>query len=66
MSKQKTTPRSNPHPTLNVAEAADYSGLSENFIRGCLADGRIRSVRYGRFVRIPVDALNDYLRDGEQ
>lgn len=61
---EPTTPR-NPHPTLNVAQAADYSGLSPNFIRACLADGRIRSVRYGRFIRIPVAALNDYLRDGE-
>lgn len=61
---EPTKPR-NPHPSLTVTEAADYSGLSPNFLRGCLADGRIRCVRYGRFVRIPVAALDDYLRDGE-
>lgn len=55
----------NPHPTLTVNEAATYSGLSTTHLRRCLADGRIRSVRYGRYVRVPLDALNDYLRDGE-
>jgi excisionase family DNA binding protein len=55
----------NPHPTLSVADAADYTGLSAAHLRRCVSDGRIRSVRYGRLVRIPVEALDDYLRNGE-
>lgn len=58
-----TTPR---HPLpLSVPEAATYSGLSESHLRRCIADGRLPHVRYGRIVRVHLDALDGYLRVGD-
>ncbi|MEI2712438.1 MAG: excisionase family DNA-binding protein [Nocardioides sp.] len=55
----------NPHPALSYADAVIYSGLSEQHLRRCITDGRLRHIRYGKKVRIPLDALNTYLRDGD-
>lgn len=46
---------------LSVAEAAELLGTSERFPRRLIAERRIRFVRVGRYVRIPVSAITEYI-----
>lgn len=46
---------------LNVTEAAELLGTSERFPRRLIAERRIRFVRVGRHVRIPVSAITEYV-----
>lgn len=50
---------------LTVVQAAEILGTSERFPRRLIAERRIRFVRVGRHVRIPEDALSEFVRDGE-
>lgn len=53
----------NADPILNVPDAAAYLGMSERFIREELKAGHLRGGRLGRYVRIRVSALEEYLRE---
>jgi len=49
---------------LTVAEVADLLGTTERFPRRLIAERRIRFVRVGRHVRIPVSAVREFVRAG--
>ena len=49
---------------LSVDEVAGVLGTSDRFPRRLIAERRIRFVRIGRHVRIPVSALEDFVREG--
>ena len=49
---------------LSVDEIAGILGISERFPRRLIAERRIRFVRVGRHVRIPVSALEEYVTEG--
>jgi excisionase family DNA binding protein len=49
---------------LTVAQAAERLNTGERFIRRLIDERRIEFVRLGRKVRIPEDALDDFVRDG--
>ncbi|MEQ4206302.1 helix-turn-helix domain-containing protein [Actinopolymorpha sp. B9G3] len=52
-------------PLLDVKQAAALLGTSERFPRRLIADRRIRFVRVGRFVRIPMSALTEFMEPVE-
>jgi excisionase family DNA binding protein len=56
MSATPSTPRS-----LTIGETAEATGFSERSIRRMVADGRLRSVRSGRAVRIPAAAVDELI-----
>lgn len=49
---------------LTVYEAAILLGTTERFPRRLIAERRIRFVRVGRHVRIPVSALDEFVQGG--
>jgi excisionase family DNA binding protein len=49
---------------LNVDEAAVVLGTTARFPRRLIAERRIRFVRIGRHVRIPVSALEEFVNSG--
>jgi excisionase family DNA binding protein len=49
---------------LSVDEVAGVLGTSDRFPRRLIAERRIRFVRVGRHVRIPVSALEEFVREG--
>mgnify|MGYP001798860210 CR=1 FL=1 len=49
---------------LNVDEAAVVLGTSSRFPRRLIAELRLRLVRVGRHVRIPVSALEGFVSSG--
>jgi excisionase family DNA binding protein len=49
---------------LTVTEVAELLGTSERFPRRLIAERRIRFVRVGRHVRIPVSAVGEFLGAG--
>jgi excisionase family DNA binding protein len=55
----------NADPILKVPEAAVYLGMSERFIREELKLGNMSGLRLGRFVRVRVSALEEYLDQSE-
>jgi excisionase family DNA binding protein len=52
-------------PLLDVKQAAKLLGTSERFPRRLIAQRRIRFVRVGRFVRIPLSALAEFIEPVE-
>jgi|CZKY01.1.fsa_nt_gi excisionase family DNA binding protein len=48
--------------TLGVAQGAAASGLSKRFLWDEIKAGRLRTVRIGRRVLIPVGALKEFLK----
>lgn len=58
------SPASQVERLLTVAEVADLLGTTERFPRRLIADRRIRFVRVGRHVRIPVSALGEFIGAG--
>jgi excisionase family DNA binding protein len=46
---------------LTVGEAAERLGTSVRFPRRLIAERRIRFVRVGRHVRIPLSAIGEYI-----
>ena len=50
---------------LTKAEAADALSVSVRFIERCVLERRIRYVKLGKFVRIPVTAVADFIDAGE-
>lgn len=53
-----------PEQLLTVRQAAELLGTSERFPRRLVAERRIRFVRVGRHVRIPVSALGEFILAG--
>ena len=49
---------------LTVAEAAKVLGTTDRFPRRLISQRRIRFVRVGRHVRIPAQALEDFIQAG--
>lgn len=49
---------------LTVAEAATVLGTTARFPRRLIAERRIRYVRVGRHVRIPVSAVDEFITAG--
>ena len=49
---------------LSVDEVAGVLGTSDRFPRRLIAERRIRFVRVGRHVRIPVSAVEEFVREG--
>jgi len=49
---------------LTVAEAAEVLSTTERFPRRLIEQRRIRFVRVGRHVRIPVSALQEFIEAG--
>ena len=49
---------------LTVAEVAELLGTTERFPRRLIAERRIRFVRVGRHVRIPVSAVREFVSAG--
>ena len=49
---------------LTIDEAAEALGTTVRFPRRLIAERRIRFVRVGRHVRIPVSALEEFVEDG--
>jgi excisionase family DNA binding protein len=58
------SPASQVERLLTVAEVADLLGTTERFPRRLIAERRIRFVRVGRHVRIPVSALGEFISAG--
>jgi excisionase family DNA binding protein len=46
---------------LTLGQAAERTGLSERTLRRAIADGRLRALRSGRSVRVPLDALRAFV-----
>lgn len=57
-------PAIEPERLLTVRQAAELLGTSERFPRRLVAERRIRFVRVGRHVRIPVSALGEFILAG--
>lgn len=49
---------------LSVKQAAEVLGTTERFPRRLIAQRRIRFVRVGRHVRIPADAVEEFIERG--
>lgn len=49
---------------LTVAEVAELLGTSDRFPRRLITERRIRYVRVGRHVRIPVSAVREFIDAG--
>lgn len=49
---------------LTVAQAAELMATSERFPRRLIEERRIRFVKLGRHVRIPLSALAEFIADG--
>lgn len=47
---------------LSAVEAASVLGLSRTMVYRLISDGRLRSVRVGGRVLVPLDAVHDFLR----
>jgi excisionase family DNA binding protein len=55
--------QSTPKISLTVAEAAEATGLSKNYLRLLIATGSLPCVRVGRAIRILVRDLEQFLQD---
>jgi excisionase family DNA binding protein len=54
-----------PHDELlTVAEAGEYLGTGERFIRRLVAQRRIPYVKLGKYVRLQRSALDDFIAAG--
>lgn len=51
-------------PLLTVAQAGDYLGTGERFVRRLITERRITYVKIGKFVRLPRSALDAFIEAG--
>jgi excisionase family DNA binding protein len=51
-------------PLLTVAQAGDYLGTGERFIRRLIAQRRITYVKLGRYVRLQRSTLDAFIEAG--
>ena len=47
-----------------VAQAGDYLGTGERFVRRLVAERRISYVKLGKYVRLQRSTLNDFIEAG--
>jgi excisionase family DNA binding protein len=57
-------PRERNDPLLTVAEAGDYLGTGERFIRRLIAQRRITYVKLGKYVRLQRSTLDAFIEAG--
>lgn len=48
-------------PTITVAETARLLGIGRNVAYGLVREGRLRAVRIGRRILVPVSAVRELL-----
>ncbi len=51
-------------PLLTVAEAGDYLGTGERFVRRLIAQRRITYVKLGKYVRLQRSTLDQFIEAG--
>jgi excisionase family DNA binding protein len=51
-------------PFLSILETAEYLNTTERMIRRLIAERRIGFVRLGRPIRIPMSAIEEFLKGG--
>ena len=51
-------------PLLTVAQAGDYLGTGERFIRRLIAQRRIAYVKLGKYVRLQRSTLDEFIEAG--
>ncbi|WP_341272899.1 helix-turn-helix domain-containing protein [Blastococcus saxobsidens] len=51
-------------PLLTVAQAGDYLGTGERFVRRLIAQRRITYVKLGKYVRLQRSTLDDFIESG--
>ena len=53
-----------PKRLYSCAQAAEYLGVPERFVRRLIAERRIAYIKAGRYVRIEHEALEQFINDG--
>jgi excisionase family DNA binding protein len=51
-------------PLLTVAQAGDYLGTGQRFVRRLITQRRITYIKIGKFVRLPRSALDAFIEAG--
>ena len=51
-------------PLLTVAQAGDYLGTGERFVRRLIAERRITFVKLGKYVRLQRSTLDEFIEAG--
>jgi excisionase family DNA binding protein len=65
--RNKPSMPQNPHVLLSVREAAEYSRMSEKFIRARIYDGTLSAIRLStRAIRIRQADLDEFLCHGRR
>lgn len=60
----RVAPSERSDPLLSVAEAGDYLGTGERFIRRLIAQRRITYVKLGKYVRLQRSTLDAFIEAG--
>lgn len=58
------TPASAPRPAYETREVADLLKITDRTVRQYIADGKIRAVRVGKWIRIPADEVDRLMVEG--
>lgn len=61
---ERMAPSERNDPLLTVAEAGDYIGTGERFIRRLIAQRRITYVKLGKYVRLQRSILDEFIEAG--
>lgn len=56
--------RGHDDPLLTVAQAGDYLGTGERFVRRLITERRIAYVKLGKYVRLQRSALDAFVEAG--
>lgn len=59
-----TTTMTAPEPVLRVRAVADHLGCDAGTVYRLIADGKLRSIRVGRLLRVPSSALAAFIAAG--
>ncbi len=51
-------------PLLTVAQAGDYLGTGERFVRRLIAQRRITYIKLGKYVRLQRSTLDEFIEAG--
>ena len=62
-SKRVASPEQ-PNQLLTVAQAGDYLGTGERFVRRLIAQRRITYVKLGKYVRLQRSILDEFIEAG--
>jgi excisionase family DNA binding protein len=61
---ERVAPSERNDPLLTAAEAGDYLGTGERFIRRLIAQRRITYVKLGKYVRLQRSTLDAFIEAG--